>query len=53
MTRDELQGSYSRKVVENTRRYAHDLLRENERLRILAASLEAEKLQLEGKVTAS
>ena len=36
-------GAYVLKVREDTQRYTHDLLADNEKLRILIASLEAEK----------
>jgi len=39
-------GSYVRKVREDTRRYVRDLLSENEKLRVIVASLESEKAQL-------
>jgi len=47
MTKDgERLGKYVSKVREDTRRYVHDLLNENEKLRVLAATLESEKTQL-------
>jgi hypothetical protein len=47
MTKDgESLGKYVHKVREDTRRYVHDLLSENEKLRVLVASLESEKTQL-------
>jgi hypothetical protein len=42
----ERLGKYVSKVREDTRRYIRDLLNENEKLRVLAASLESEKAQL-------
>jgi hypothetical protein len=42
-------GAYVRKVQEGAQRYAQDILIENERLRLLAASLEGEKLILADK----
>lgn len=39
-------GMYVHKVRDSTRRYVHDLLNENEKLRVLAASLESENAQL-------
>lgn len=39
-------GKYVRRVREDTRRYVRDLLSENEKLRVLVASLESEKTQL-------
>jgi hypothetical protein len=47
-TRDEADV-YVQKVREGTRRYAHELLSQNEKLRVLLASLEGEKVRLEGK----
>ena len=38
-------GMYVHKVRDSTRRYVHDLLGENEKLRVLAASLESENAQ--------
>ena len=43
-------GAYVRKVREDTQRYAHDLLADNETLRALVASLESEKLRLQDQV---
>jgi len=43
-------GAYVRKVREDTQRYAHDLLADNEALRVLVASLESEKLRLQDQV---
>ena len=42
-------GAYVRKVREDTQRYTHDLLAENDKLRALIASLEAEKSALADK----
>ena len=39
-------GTYVHKVRDSTRRYLHDLLGENEKLKVLAASLESENTQL-------
>lgn len=47
-TRDEADV-YVQKVREGTRRYAQELLSQNERLRVLLASLEGEKVRLEDK----
>ena len=38
----ERLGKYVSKVREDTRRYVRDLLNENEKLRVFAASLESE-----------
>jgi hypothetical protein len=46
----ELAGSYVLKVGEDTRRYAQELLLENERLRALVAALRSEKTQLESRI---
>ena len=46
----ELPGAYVLKVGEDTRRYAQDLLLENERLRALVAALRNEKGQLESRL---
>jgi GAF domain-containing protein len=43
-------GSYVRKVHEGTQRYAQDLLAENDRLRVLAATLENDRARLEERV---
>ncbi len=43
---DQSHGSYIRRVSEETRRYTHDLLEENERLRGLAAALTTEEQRL-------
>ncbi len=42
----ERLGKYVSKVRDDTRRYVRDLLNENEKLHVLAASLESEKAQL-------
>ncbi len=39
-------GTYVHKVRDSTRRYVHDLLSENEKLGVLAATLESENAQL-------
>jgi hypothetical protein len=46
-------GSYVRKVSAEARRYAQDLLSENEKLRMLVASLEGENAQLEETLRSS
>jgi hypothetical protein len=43
-------GSYVRKVHEGTQKYAQDLLAENDRLRVLAATLENDRARLEERV---
>src|SRR4030042_2636302 len=40
---------YVDRVLEDTQRYAHDVLAENERLQRLVASLESERAQLEAR----
>jgi hypothetical protein len=42
-------GAYVRRVREDTQRYAQDLLADNEKLRVLIASLEGEKSALSGQ----
>jgi hypothetical protein len=49
----ERHGTYVRKVNEEARRYAQDLLAENEKLRLLVASLETENARLEEKLRSS
>jgi hypothetical protein len=46
-------GAYVRKVREDTQRYAHDLLADNETLRVRIATLESEKSALLDKVRAA
>jgi hypothetical protein len=46
----ELAGAYAVKVGEDTRRYAQELLLENERLRGLVAALKTEKSHLESRL---
>jgi nitrate/nitrite-specific signal transduction histidine kinase len=43
---EQERGGYVRKVREETQRYTHDLLAENERLRVQVASLKGERLHL-------
>jgi GAF domain-containing protein len=43
-------GAYVRKVREETQRYAQDVLADNEKLRVLVASMESEKLRLQDQV---
>jgi GAF domain-containing protein len=43
-------GAYVRRVREDTQRYAHDLLAENEKLQVSIATLESEKLRLQEQV---
>lgn len=50
MTERKEPQAYVRQVVENTTRYAQDLLAENEKLRSIAGSLRDEKLQLEDQL---
>jgi hypothetical protein len=47
----EPAGSYVLKVGEDTRRYAQEILSENERLRALVAALKSEKSQLEFRIS--
>jgi hypothetical protein len=47
---DSDPSEYVRKVNEDTRRYAHDLLVDNERLRALLVSAESEKARLQEQV---
>jgi GAF domain len=42
--------AYVRRVQEGTHRYAHELLEENERLRVLLATVEADKARLEERL---
>ena len=44
--------TYVRRVQEDTRRYVRDLLTENERLRVTAATLRAEKAAMEDELSA-
>jgi hypothetical protein len=46
----DTQGAYVRKVQEETQRYLQDLLTENERLRTLTASIDAEKRRAEERL---
>jgi hypothetical protein len=48
-TNDGDHGAYVRKVREETQRYAQDLLADNEKLRVLIATLEREKAALAEK----
>ena len=47
MKAPEGPDAYVRRVQEGTHRYAHELLEENERLRVLLATLQADKARLE------
>lgn len=47
---DRAPGAYVRRVGEDMRRYAREVLDENERLRALVASLESERVRLEEKL---
>lgn len=47
---DDPPGSYVRKVHEETQRYTQELLAENDRLRVLVATLENERARLEETV---
>ncbi len=42
--------AYVRRVQEGTHRYAHELLDENERLRVLLATLQADRIALQGRL---
>lgn len=46
----EDRGAYVRKVRENTQRYVQELLGENEKLRVLAGSLENQNLRLQEQI---
>jgi len=50
MSENESQGGYVRKVRNDTRKYIQDLLNENERLRVLATSLEQEQTHTVGSL---
>lgn len=52
MTDDKPHGAYVDRVREDTLRYAQELLVENERLRALGGSLEAERRRLESALAA-
>jgi GAF domain-containing protein len=43
---DELERTYVRKVREGTQKYARDLMAENDRLRMLIAALESDRVRL-------
>jgi hypothetical protein len=52
MNKDSTAGSYVLKVGADNLRYAQELLSENEKLRVLIASLKSDQRQLEGQLRA-